>query len=183
MQSPPGQADAPELQALLRNGNRAGDWALDPESSSIRLRSKAVGVIPGDGQFREITGQGTDSRDGAVSGGITITAASIDTNNARRDAHLRSADFFDSHDNPHITFAADSIRPSARGVTAAGLLDIRGTRRPLAFEAAAQVRGDSEVQLDAQVPVNRGDFGITWNPLGLLSMTTTLTVHAVFTRP
>jgi polyisoprenoid-binding protein YceI len=182
MQSPSGQAGAPELQALLRNGRLAGEWALDPELSGIRLRSKVIGVIPVGGEFREITGNGVVSGGGTVSGSVTVIAASIDTKNARRDRHLRSADFFDSDDNPRITFAADSIQPSARGVTVAGQLTVRGSARPLAFDAAAQIRGDDEVRLDAEVLVNRGDFGITWNPLGLMSMTTTLTVHAVFTR-
>lgn len=182
MQTPTGQADAPELQALLRNGALAGDWVLNAKSSSIRLKSKAIGVIRVTGVFGEITGNGSVSSGGAITGGVAVAAASINTKNARRDTHLRSADFFDSDHNPDIVFHTDSIRPSARGVTVAGLLTVRGNPRPLAFDASVTLPGDGEVWLDTEVRVNRGDFGITWNLLGLISMTATLAVHAVFTR-
>jgi hypothetical protein len=52
----------------------------------------------------------------------------------------------------------------------------------VAVDAAASIRGDGEVWLDAEVHINRGDFGPTWNPLGLTSMHNTLTIHAVFVR-
>jgi hypothetical protein len=52
----------------------------------------------------------------------------------------------------------------------------------VSFDAAATVQGDGEVWLDAEVHLNRADFGLTWNRLGLVSMHDTLTIHAVFTR-
>jgi hypothetical protein len=54
--------------------------------------------------------------------------------------------------------------------------------RPLSFGAAASVQDGGEIWLDAEVPINRADFGLTWNLLGLVSMNNTLTIHAVFTR-
>jgi polyisoprenoid-binding protein YceI len=174
--------DAPTLQALLKEGVLAGEWVLDPHASSIRLKSKAMGLISVNGVFREVTGKGTVSGDGTVNGSVTIASASIDTKNARRDTHLRSADFFNSDDNPDITFTANSIRPSGRGVAVAGTLTVRGNGRPLSFDAAASTHGDSESWLDAEIRVDRGDFGITWNVLGTMSMISTITVHAVFTR-
>jgi polyisoprenoid-binding protein YceI len=113
---------------------------------------------------------------------VTVTAASIDTKNTRRDTHLRSADFFDSDNNPDITFTADGIRASGQGVAVAGALTVRGRARPLSFDAAASVQGDGEIWLDAEVRVNRADFGLTWNLMGMVSMNNTLTIHAVFTR-
>jgi len=50
------------------------------------------------------------------------------------------------------------------------------------FAAAASVQGDGEIWLDAEVHVNRGDFGLTWNQMGMASMNNLLTIHAVFTR-
>ena len=117
-----------------------------------------------------------------MSGVLTVAAASIDTKNARRDTHLRSADFFDSDNYPAITFTVDGIRPSGRGVTVTGALGVRDRRQPLSFDAAAAVRGDGEVWLDAEVNINRADLGLTWNLLGLVSVNNTLTVHLVFTR-
>ena len=93
-------------------------------------------------------------------------AASIDTGNARRDAHLRSADFFDSGNHPDITFTVDGIRPSGRGAAVTGALTVRASTWPLSFDAAASVQGDGEIWLDAEVHINRAGFGLTWNQMG-----------------
>ena len=182
MQAPSGQMSAPVVRALLQEGALAGTWALDPGRSGIRLKSKVMGLISVNGVFREVGGNGTVSPDGEVSGTVTIAAASIDTRQTRRDTHLRSADFFDTGNYPDITFTADGIRPSGQGVAVSGVLTVRGRTRPLSFDAAASVHGDGEIWLDARVRVNRTDFGLTWNLLGLVSVTSTLTIHAVFTR-
>jgi polyisoprenoid-binding protein YceI len=183
MQAPSGQMTAPALQALLKDGALAGQWVLDPRTSTIRLKSKVMGLAAVNGVFRQISGNGTVSPDGEVSGTVTVAAASIDTNNTRRDTHLRSTDFFDSGNYPDITFTADGIRPSGQGVAVTGALTVRGRTRPLSFDAAASARGDGdEIWLDAQVHINRADFGLTWNLMGMASMNNTLTIHAVFTR-
>jgi polyisoprenoid-binding protein YceI len=175
---------APALRALLKDGTLAGEWALDPRTSSIRLKSRNMwGLARVNGVFREVSGYGAVSPDGEVSGTVTVAAASIDTMNTGRDTHLRSADFFDSGNYPDITFTADDIRPSGQGVAAAGALTVRDRTRPLSLCAAASVRGDSAIWLDAEIRINRADFGLTWNQLGMASMNSTLVIHAVFTRP
>ena len=63
-----------------------------------------------------------------------------------------------------------------------GTLTVRDRTQPLSFAAAATVPGDGEIWLDAEVHINRADFGLTWNFLGMVSMDNTLTIHAVFTR-
>jgi polyisoprenoid-binding protein YceI len=182
MQAPSGPMTAP-VHALLADGALAGEWALDPGQSSIRLKSRIMGgLIRVNGVFREVRGNGSVHPDGQVGGTITVAAASIDTKNTRRDRHLRSADFFDSARHPDITFTADGIQPSGQGVAVSGALTVRGRTRLLAFEAAASVRGDGEIWLDAEVQVNRADFGLTWNVMGLVSMDNTVTIHGVFTR-
>ena len=182
MHAPPGQMTVPVVQALLKDGTLAGKWALDPRASSIRLKSMIYGMIPVKGVFREVSGNGTVSPDGEVSGTVTVAAASIDTRNTRRDTHLRSADFFDSANHPDITFTADVIRLSGQGVVVTGVLIVRDRTRPLSFDASASIRDTDEIWLDAEVRINRADFGLTWNLLGLVSMDNTLTIHAVFTR-
>jgi polyisoprenoid-binding protein YceI len=141
-----------------------------------------MGLIPVHGVFGEVTGAGTVEPDGTVRATITVGTASIDTRNTRRDIHLRSADFFDSDNSPDITFAASGIRPQGQGVVVSGALSIRGQTRPLSIETAVSVHGDSEIGLDAAVRINRADFGITWNALGLTSMYATVTIHATFIR-
>jgi polyisoprenoid-binding protein YceI len=134
------------------------------------------------GVFREVSGNGTIAADGEVSGTVTVAATSIDTNNTRRDTHLRSADFFDSGTYPDITFTADGIRLAGQGAGVTGALTVRDRTRPLSFDAAATVHSDREIWLDAEVRVNRADFGLTWNLMGMVSVNNTLTIHAVFTQ-
>jgi len=170
-------------QALLTDGALAGEWVLDPRQSSIGLQNRSMrGLLRVHGIFGEVSGHGTVGPDGAVSGTVTVAAASIDTGNARRDTHLRSADFFDSGRHPDITFTANGIRTSGQALAVTGLLTVRDRTRPLTFAATASVPGDGEVWLDAEVHVNRADFGLTWNQLGMVSMNNTLAIHAVFTR-
>ena len=184
MQAPSWQMTAPAVQALLKDGAPAGEWVLDPRKSSIALKSRSMwGLAHVNGIFGEVSGNGTVSPDGEAGGTLTIAVASIDTRNTRRDTHLRSADFFDIGNHPDITFTADRIRPSDQDVTVAGVLTVRGRTRPLSFPAAASVHGDGEIRLDAEVRINRTDFGLTWNWLGMVAATSTLTVHAVFIRP
>lgn len=183
MQAPSGQMTAPAPQRLLQDGALAGEWVLDPRRSSIQLKTRSMwSLTPVDGVFRQVSGQGTVSPDGEVSGTVTVAAASIDTNNTRRDTHLRSTDFFDSANHPDITFTTDGIWPSGQDVAVTGALTVRDRTRPLSLAAAASVPGDGELWLDAEVPINRADFGLTWNLLGMASMHNTLTIHAVFTR-
>lgn len=177
-----GQTTSSALQELLRDGKLAGSWALDAARSEIGLKSKSIwGLVTVKGVFREVSGTGTVSAAGDATGTITVAARSIDTKNKKRDEHLRSADFFDVARTPDITFAAEQVTPSAEGVTVSGALTVRDRTRPVSF--AARVSGDeAQVVLDGETEVNRADFGLTWNQLGMTSMNNTITVHAVFTR-
>ena len=67
------------------------------------------------------------------------------------------------------------------GVRVTGSLTVRGRTRPLSFDATVSAAA-GEIQLDAEVPVNRADFGLTYSPLRMASLDNTITVHAVFTR-
>lgn len=176
---------APDLRGLLGHGALAGEWILGTSRSAVSLKSSVLGgLIPVKGVFRKVTGRGTVSAAGEVTGVLIVAAASVDTKQAKRDTHLRSADFFDSDNHPEITFTVASIRPSGQGatVTVTGTLTIRDRSRPLTFEGVAAVHGDGEVWLDALVRINRADFGLTWNFLGTMSTKSTITIHAVFTR-
>jgi polyisoprenoid-binding protein YceI len=182
MQTPSRALASAALEGVLRDGSLAGEWVLDPGGSSVRLKSKVIGLVPVNGVFREVSCNGTIFPDGQVSGTFTVATATIDTKNTRRDTHLRSSDFFDSDNHPAITFTAEGIRLSGEGVEVTGELTIRDRTRPLSVDAAASVQGDGEIWLDGEVQINRADFGVTWNWMGTISMDSTLTIHAVFTR-
>jgi polyisoprenoid-binding protein YceI len=181
--APSGQLTSSALQALIQDGNLAGSWTLDTARSEVRLKSRSMwGLAPVNGVFREVTGNGTVSAAGDVTGTITVAARSVDTKNKKRDEHLRSADFFDAANHPDITFTVDGIRPGHGGVRVTGSLAVRGRTRPVSFDAMIS-SADGETWLDGEVQVNRADFGLTWNQMGMASMRNTITVHAVFTRP
>jgi polyisoprenoid-binding protein YceI len=178
----PERMSGPALEALLVSGALTGGWVLDPRTSSVRLKTRSLGIRVS-GTFREVSGHGTVSPQGEVSGGITVSAASIDTKNTRRDKHLRSAEIFDVANTPDIAFALDGIRPSGRGASVTGALSVRDRTRPLSFDADVSVQGDRKIWLDAEVNIDRTHFGIPWNSMGMASRNNTLTIHAAFTRP
>lgn len=177
-----GQLSTSALQAMLQDGKLAGSWTLDAASSEVRLTTRHTwGLRPLHGVFRQVTGNGTVTAAGDASGVLTVAAASIDTKNSRRDKHLRSADFFDIANHPDITFTADSVSPADGGVRVTGRLTVRGTSLPASFDAKVS-SADGGLRLDGELQVDRADFGLTWNWMGVASMHNTIAVHAVFTR-
>ena len=178
-----GQTTPSAALELLKDGKFAGSWALDAARSEIGLRSKSMwGLVPVKGVFRDVTGSGTVSAAGDVTGTVTVAAASVDTKMKKRDEHLRSADFFNVASTPDITFTAEQVTPSGEGVTIAGALTVAGRTRPASFAARVTALDGTQVDLDGELQVNRTDFGLTWNQLGMASVHNTITVHAVFTR-
>jgi len=170
------------LQALAGDGALAGSWTLDPARSEVLLETRHTwGLRPLHGVFRHVTGNGTVTAAGHVTGTFTVTAGSVDTKNTMRDKDLRSAKVFDIASHPDITYTVDGIQPAAEGVRVTGSLTVRGHTRPLSFDAKISAAA-GEVRLDAEVPVNRADFGLTYSPLRMASLNNTITVHAVFTR-
>ncbi len=180
--SPSGQLTSSALQAL-RDGKLAGSWILDSSRSQVRLRTRHTwGLRPLHGVFHQVTGHGTVSPSGEVTGTIAVAAGSIDTKNKTRDKHLRSADFFDVANYPDITFTAGQVTPSDNGFTVTGQLRVRDRAKPASFDAVVSGFDGAEVRLDGELRVNRADFGLTWNRMGIASMDNTVIVHAVFTR-
>jgi polyisoprenoid-binding protein YceI len=173
--------ELPNAQELLADGAIAGDWTLDPAESMVHLRTRhAWGLAPVEGVFRTVNGEAVISPDGQIRGTLTIRAASIDTAHTRRDAHLRGSHFLAAEQYPDITFTLGRITPGAGQMTIAGFLTARDRTLPISFPARFSVH-PGKVRLDAEVPINRGDFGLTYNILGMASMKNTITVHAVFT--
>ncbi|HEY3159293.1 MAG TPA: YceI family protein [Vicinamibacterales bacterium] len=103
------------------------------------------------------------------SANLTIKAASIDTNERDRDAHLRSADFFDAENLPTLTFTSGTIsRRVDQRFDVTGDLTIRGVTRPVTFEVtflgkAKDPWGNERIAFEAEATINRKDFGLHWN--------------------
>ena len=181
--TPQGQPTTSALQTLAGDGTLTGSWTLDPARSEVRLESRHTwGLLPVRGVFGQVAGHGTVTAAGQVAGILTIAAGSIDTKNKMRDKDLRSAKVFDIANHPDITYTVDGMQPASGGARVTGSLAVRGRTRPLSFDAKVSATAD-EVRLDAEVPVNRADFGLTYSPLRMAPMHNTIVIHAVFTRP
>jgi len=100
---------------------------------------------------------------------VAVLAASIDTNERDRDAHLRSADFFDVEKHAVLTFTSTNIqRNTADQFVVTGDLAIHGVTRSVSFDVsflgkAKDPWGNERIAFEAATTVNRKDFGLTWN--------------------
>ncbi|MGW4594070.1 YceI family protein [Streptomyces sp. NPDC004457] len=162
----------------------AGLWQLDPTASTVGLRHKTLwGLVTVKGTFTGVGGTGEVRPDGSATGTVTLDAASLDTRNAKRDVHLRSADFFDTDRHPQITFTvrgADRLEGDTVRVT--GQLTVRGVGRPLSLTARLTGVSADALTLETEFGVDREQFGMGWNQLGMIRGLTTVTAALRFTR-
>lgn len=160
-------------------------WTLDPSGHEVTVRHKTFwGLATVRGVFKTVHGEGVLADDGTGEGSVTVDAGSLDTRQAKRDAHLRSADFFDVERHPAIQVAVERIGPvtaDSSETQVRGTLTVRDTAKPLTFIAHADRRADS-VTLTATIPYDRTDFGMTWNQLGMMAAKGEIGVKLRFTR-
>jgi polyisoprenoid-binding protein YceI len=143
-----------------------GKWVLDPDRTSIVFHTKAMWVFPAKGTARAIEGVGTVGPDGGITGTLAIDAASIDTRNKKRDAHLRTADFFEVEKFPTITFEVTSGRLVGSGkLELTGTLTVHGQTRPLSVMADLSVTAEA-VALSTEVAIDRSEWGLSLTPFG-----------------
>jgi polyisoprenoid-binding protein YceI len=146
-----------------------GTWSVDPANSRVEFLLKQLGIATVRGAFHEFEGTlelGDDLAGARAYGSVSV--ASLDTNQARRDAHLRSPDFFDAERYPEVTFESSEIRPLDAGTfEIAGDLTMHGVTRPITLTAELQDAADPSGSLRLAVGgrLNRGDYGVTPNPL------------------
>lgn len=147
-----------------------GTWAVDPTHSSVEFSVKHLGIATVKGVFREFAGTleiGEDVAASRASG--TVQVASVDTNEAQRDEHLRSPDFFDVATYPELTFASTAIRPVDEDVFEIdGELTLHGVTKPMTLTAEVQgfeqdPWGNQRVGLEVTGQLKRSDYGMTFN--------------------
>jgi polyisoprenoid-binding protein YceI len=147
-------------------------WNLDPVHSVAEFKVKHMMISNVKGQFTGISGalhlDETDVANSRVE--ATIDAASINTRDAQRDGHLKSADFFDVTNFPALTFQSTDVKRTGDGELAvSGDLTIRGVTRPVVFNVEGPTDpgkdpwGNTRVGLSAVTKISRKDFGLTWN--------------------
>lgn len=146
-------------------------WKLDNAHTQIAFSAKHMMVTTVRGTFHDVEGTvELDETDPTRSHGeFRVRAASVDTNFAARDAHLRSPDFFDVERYPDITFVSTGIRRTGDDEFAVtGDLTIRDITRPITFEVELDgivpgMRGGRHAGLSAKTKLARDDWGLNWN--------------------
>ncbi|MEV7810991.1 YceI family protein [Streptomyces flaveolus] len=161
-----------------------GLWQLDPTASTVGLRHRTLwGLVTVKGAFTGIGGTGEVRPDGSATGTVTVDAATLDTKSAKRDVHLRSADFFDTDRHPEITFAVRGAeRLDGDTVRVTGQLTVRGVSRPLSLTTRLTGVSAGALTLETEFSVDREQFGMVWNQLGMMRGPTTVTAALRFTR-
>jgi len=149
----------------------AGNWGIDGAHSTAGFAVRHMMVSKTKGQFNKLSGKLVlDEKD--VTGSsieATVDVASIDTNNTKRDEHLRSPDFFDAEKFPSITFKSTKVEKKGKdGLKVTGDLTLHGVTRSVVLETTLSgpntnpwgqvVRG-----VEARTKINRKDFGLNWN--------------------
>jgi len=161
-----------------------GLWQLDRTASTVAVQQKTMwGMVNVKGVFTAVSGEGEVRPDGGAVGTITLDAASLDTKHTKRDTHLRSADFFDVENHPSITFVVQGAEARQDDtVRVTGRLTVRGVTRPVSFTAKVSGASAASVTLEAEFTVDRGEFGISWNQMGMMRGLTTITTSLRFSR-
>jgi polyisoprenoid-binding protein YceI len=161
-----------------------GVWQVDTASSELSFSARGMfGLIPVHGKFNAFGGTLTVTDD-AAQGELSIEAASLDTGNAKRDEHLRSADFFDVEANPFVTFKVTGVEALAGDVVAvSGTLKIRQTELPLRVKASSQITGSGKLSLSGTVAVDRTAAGVGWSKLGMIKGKAQLRANVTLVRP
>jgi polyisoprenoid-binding protein YceI len=156
--------------APQRTGAAVSTWQLDPAHTQIEFAVRHL-MIPVRGRFTAFSGAlQLDEADPARSTAeVVIEAASVDTRQEQRDAHLRSADFFDTERFPTLTFRSRRVEPlGGQRYRVVGDLTIRDVTREVALDVTYEGRmtdpwGAERVGVSAHGALNRHDFGLGWN--------------------
>ncbi|MFC9765544.1 YceI family protein [Rhodococcus jostii] len=144
----------------------AGTWAIDTVHSTVGFSVRHLMVSKVRGTFNDFTGAITVAEDGTAAVTAEIQVASIDTKNTDRDAHIKSADFFDAEQYPTATFTSTAIRAKGDDYVVEGEFTLHGVTRPvelaLEFNGVNPGMGNGPVAgFEATTVLNRKDFGIT----------------------
>jgi polyisoprenoid-binding protein YceI len=152
--------------AIQIPGYVVGTWDIDASHSTVGFSVRHMMVSKVRGYFREFSGDIVTAGDPTQSSvSATIDLSSIDTRQEQRDAHIRSADFFDVDNHPQMTFRSTGVRTDGADWLVDGELTIKGTSRPvtLALELngfGPDAYGGTRAGFSAKTEINRNEFGV-----------------------
>jgi polyisoprenoid-binding protein YceI len=166
--------------AIRPPGIESTRWRIDPTRSSVEFHAKAMwGMATVSGRFSRYHGTLQMGAEPAIE--LTLEGDSIDTNNEKRDVHLRSPDFFSVQAHPYVRFVSDSATVDGERLNVRGRLHARGASVPLDIQATLRRIGD-ELEIEAVTDVDRRRLGMTWNKAGTVGATSRLVVKGRLVR-
>ena len=154
----------PESQAATTT------WQVDGGHTNASFAVRHLMISTVRGRFADVKGTVTVAGDDFSTAvvDVAIATTSIDTHDAGRDEHLRSADFFDAAHFPAMTFISRRVHTTSRGYTLVGDLTIRGVTREVSLDVVEEGRGSDpwggvRAGFSASGVIDRTDFGLIWN--------------------
>jgi len=151
----------------------ATKWVIDPMHSEVQFKVKHLVISTVTGFFKDFEGametENDDFEDAEISFALNID--SIDTNQSQRDAHLKSAEFFDAEKYPKITFESTSFKKTGDDeFELVGDLTIKGITKPVKLVAeyggsTQDFYGNTKAGFEVTGKINRKDFGLTYDPV------------------
>ena len=146
-----------------------GTWVIDPSHSEAGFTTRHAGIAKVRGSVAITEGTivvGEDLTTSSVT--AVLDPATIDTRDANRDGHLRSADFFDTESFPTWTFVSTSVSAKGDDYVVTGDLTIHGVTKTVELDlefngTATDPFGNARAGFSASTEISRKDFGLTWN--------------------
>jgi len=146
-------------------------WKLDPAHSAAEFKVKHMMISNVKGSFSGLTGVLTEHTVDSTLSSVqaSVPVATINTGDAQRDAHLKSADFFDAEKYPTLDFNSTKVVRKGDAYEVTGDLTIHGVTKPVTFAVDGPSApgkdpwGNTRIGLSATTKINRKDFGLGWN--------------------
>ena len=148
-------------------------WKIDPAHSEIQFKVKHLMITTVTGYFKKVDLEVVPENDDfntAKNIEFTADIDSLDTNNAQRDTHLKSADFFDSENHKQLKFVGKKFESNGDEAILDGDLTIRGVTKPLALKVelggtVVDPYGQHKAGFTVNGKISRKEFGLQWNAM------------------
>ncbi|WP_278261797.1 YceI family protein [Nocardia sp. AG03] len=153
------------MTTALANGLTAGTWTIDASHSTVGFSVRHLMVSKVRGRFTDFDGALVIGEDGSASAHAEIRVDSLTTDNAQRDGHLRTADFFHAEQFPVMTFTSTGFRGEGSDFVVDGEFTVRGNTKPVSLEVeflgVNPGMGNGPVAgFEAKTVVSRREFGL-----------------------
>lgn len=147
------------------------NWQIDAAHSEVQFKVKHMMISTVTGYFNNFNATVETEGEDFTTAKVNFTAdlSSISTNNEQRDAHLKSADFFDADNHPQVTFISNKLeKKDEEAYVLHGDLTIRGTTKPVTLQVtyggiAVDPWGNTRVGFTVDGKINRKEFGLHWS--------------------